>query len=175
VPALRQIVDVALRVWLTKNGGDPTKVQVVESAFAEMGPGIDRGTFAGAIISEPSLTNALKHNDVRVLGDPYAAIAPEYAVAGWVTTTAFQQKNPELVRRVAAALMESARWANAHHTESALTISRVTKVDVDTIRNGMRPTFGEELRAGELQPALDAALKYGFLTRPVTANEMFGH
>ena len=114
VPALRQIADVALRVWVTKTGGDPAKVQVVESPFPDMGPGIDRGTFSAAIISEPSLTNALKHNDVRLLADPYQSIAPEYAVAGWITTQAFQQKNPELVRKLAAALMESGRWANTH-------------------------------------------------------------
>jgi len=174
VPALKQIVDLALRVWLTQGGADPDKVQVVESSFADMAPGIERGRFGAAVISEPSLTNAMKHADVRSIGDPYATLGPSYTIAGWITTTAFQQKYPESVRKVTAALLESARWANTHHDQTAVIVSRITKIDVDTIRNEVRPPFAEEIRPQDLQPQLDAAYKFGFLTRAVSAGELFG-
>jgi NitT/TauT family transport system substrate-binding protein len=174
VPALKQIVDLALRVWLQQNGADPDKVQVVESSFADMAPGVNRGTFAAAVISEPSLSNALKHQDMRSIGDPYATLGPSYTIAGWITTTGFQQKYPETVRKVTAALLESARWANAHHDQTAVIVSRITKIPVETIREETRPPFAEEIRPQELQPQLDAAYKYGFLTRQVSAGELFG-
>lgn len=174
IPALRQVVDLALRVWLTKGGADPAKVQIVEAPFPEMGPGVERGIYGAAIISEPSLSNALKNNNLRSLGDPYASIAPEYPIGGWATTTGFVQKNPALVQKVAAALIETARWANTHHDETAQMIARVTKIDPETIRHGYRVVYGTQIRASEIQPQLDAALKFGFLTRPVTVAELLG-
>jgi NitT/TauT family transport system substrate-binding protein len=174
VPALKQTADLGVRVWLTKGGADLARVQIIEASFAEMGPGLERGTYAAATISEPSLTNAMNHNLVRAIADPYSAIAPEYMLAGWFTTLPYLQKNPELVRKVAAALVEAARWANTHHNESAAIVSRITKVDLDTIRGETRPIYGEELKLAQIQPQLDAAFKFGFLTRAVTASELIG-
>jgi NitT/TauT family transport system substrate-binding protein len=174
VPALKQVVDLAVKVWMTKEGADPAKAQLVESSFADMGPGLERGTFAAAVISEPSLTAAMNRNTLRVLGNPYGAIAPEYTIAGWITTTSFRDKNPELIRKVADALFESARWANTHPNETAAIVSRITKVDIETIRNEKRPVFEERLNLAELQPQLDAAIKFGYLTRAVTVNELVG-
>lgn len=174
VPALKQVVDLAVRVWFAKNGADPAKAQIVETAFADMGPGVERGTYAAAAISEPSLTNAMNHNDLRVIGDVYGAISPEYVIAGWITTTPYRDKNPDVVRKVAAALLDSARWANTHRNETAAIVSRITKVDLETIRNEVRPFYEEQLSFAALQPQLDAALKFGFLTRAVSANELVG-
>jgi NitT/TauT family transport system substrate-binding protein len=174
VPALRQVADLAARAWLAKGGADVSKVQIVETAFSDMGPGIDRGTYAAAIISEPALTNALRNGNLRSLADPYQAIAPEYLVAVWFTTVQYAEKNPELIRKVAAALTEAGRWANTHHNETAAIVSRITKVDVETIRNGIRPIYGSDLRASEIQPQLDVALKFGFISRAVSVNELMG-
>jgi NitT/TauT family transport system substrate-binding protein len=174
VPALKQVVDLAVRVWMAKNGADPTKAQIVETAFADMGPGLERGTFAAAAISEPSLTYAMTRNNLRVIGDAYGAIAPEFTIAGWITTTLFREKNPEIVRKVAAVLLESAKWANTHRNETAAIVSRITKVDVETIRSEVRPLYEEQLSLPEIQPQLDAAIKFGFLTRAMTASELVG-
>jgi NitT/TauT family transport system substrate-binding protein len=174
VPALKQIVDLALRAWLTQGGADPDKVQVVEASFADMGPGVVRGTYGAAVISEPSLTNAMTHDDIRSIGNPYGTLGPSYTIAGWITTTGFQQKYPDVIRKVTAALLESARWANTHHEQSAAIVARITKIDIDTIRNETRPPFAEDIRMADLQPQLDAAYKFGFLSRPVSAGELFG-
>jgi NitT/TauT family transport system substrate-binding protein len=174
VPALRQVADLAVRVWLSKGGADPAKVQIVEAPFPEMGAGVERGTYAGAAISEPALSAALNRNVVRSLADPYAAIAPEYAIAGWFTTAAYLQKYPDAVRRAAAALMESGRWANTHRSETAAIVARITKTDAEAIRNAPRPLFGEDMKLAEIQPQLDAAFKFGFLSRAVSASELAG-
>jgi NitT/TauT family transport system substrate-binding protein len=171
VPSLRQAADLALRVWLAAGGADVAKVRIVESSFAEMGAGIERGLFAGATISDPALTNALKKNDVKRFADIFAAISPEHMVAAWFTTQQYLQSNPDGVKRVAAALTDSAKWANTHHNETALIVSKLTKVDLDVIKSESRPIYGEVLRASDLQPQLDAAFKAGWLSRAVNAGE----
>jgi ABC-type nitrate/sulfonate/bicarbonate transport system substrate-binding protein len=96
-------------------------------------------------------------------------------LAAWFTTKAYADKNPDLVRKVAAALTEAGAWANAHQSDSAVIVAKVNKIDVDTIRGEVRPVYAETIRLNEIQPQLDAGYKFGFLTRPVTASELMGH
>lgn len=175
VPSLQQAADLAIRVWLIRNGADLSKVRIVEAPFIEMGPGLERGTFAGATISDPALTGALKKNAIRPMADFFSAIAREHMVAVWFTTRAFQQANPEAVRRVAAALTEAGRWANQHPDASAPIVARVAKIDIDVIHAEHRTIYGEHMRPDDLQPQLDAAFKYGFLSRQVSAAEFLPH
>lgn len=74
-------------------------------------------------------------------------------------------------RRVAAALTEAGRWANQHPDASARIVARVAKIDLDVIHAEHRTIYGEHMRADDLQPQLDAAFKFGFLSRPVSAAE----
>jgi NitT/TauT family transport system substrate-binding protein len=175
VPALKQTADLAVRAWLAKGGEDPARVHIVEAAFSEMGPMVERGTYAAATLSEPSMTKSMKAGLVRCDIDPFQAIAPSFMFAAWFTTKEFAEKNPDIVKKIAAALTEAGRWANAHHFESAAIVSKVNKVDVDTIRAEVRPIYSTEIKFGEIQPQLDAGFKFGFLTRAVQANELMGH
>ena len=172
VPALKQTADLAVRAWLEKGGEDPARVHIIEAPFAEMGPSVARGTYEGATLSEPSLTKSVKAGIVKCPIDPFQAIAPAFTFSAWFTTKEFAAKNPEAVKRVAAALTEAGKWANTHHFESAAIVSRVNKVDVDTIRAEVRPVFADEIRTAEIQPQLDVGYKFGFLTRPVNTSEL---
>jgi NitT/TauT family transport system substrate-binding protein len=172
VPSLGSSGDLALRLWLFQAGVDPAKARIVETPFGTMGPGVESGRFDAAEISEPALTAALGANNLRSVGDPFLSFGPEMLVAGWFATTAFVQKNAELVRRVAAVLIEAGRWSNAHHDESAVILARLTGIDVAVIRRMARSIFVDELRVGQIQSQLDAALKFGFITRAVGAAEL---
>jgi NitT/TauT family transport system substrate-binding protein len=174
VPALKQTADLAVRAWLAKGGEEISRVHIIEAPFAEMGPSVERGTYAGATLSEPAMTKSVKDGIVRCMADPFQAIAPAYMFSAWFTTKDFAEKNPEVVKKVAAALTDAGKWANAHHFESAAIVSRVNKVDVDTIRAEVRPLYAPEIRLSEIQPQLDAGFKFGFLTRPVQASELLG-
>jgi NitT/TauT family transport system substrate-binding protein len=174
IPALKQTADLAVRVWLTQGGMDPARVHIIEAPFPEMAASVQRGVYAAAAISEPSLNRAITSGGVRCFADPYGAIAPQYMFAAWFATKAFADKYPDLVRKIGAALTEAGIWANSHHFASAEVVSRVNRVDVDTIRAEVRPVYAEEIKISEIQPQLDAGYKYGFLTRPVNATELLG-
>lgn len=53
-------------------------------------------------------------------------------------------------------------------------LAQVSKIDLETIRHGFRTVYVTDIRASQIQPQLDAALKFGFLTRPVTVAELLG-
>lgn len=174
VPALKQIVDVALFAWMAKNGADWRSVQLVEVPFPQMGPGIQNGRFDAAMIAEPSLTNALSLGLVRVLTNPFLAIGPVFTAAGWITTKSYMQRNPEVVRKVGEALMKAGAWANTHHDQTAEIVSRITKIKLETILHEPRPVYAESMRSANLQIQLDAALKFGLIDKPLAARELLG-
>jgi NitT/TauT family transport system substrate-binding protein len=172
VNALKTLSEVALDLWLTQNGADVAKVHTIEIIFAEMGVALERGTVAAALISEPALSIALKSGAVRSLLDPYAAIAPQFLISGWFSTTAFVQRSPEHIKRFQAAIYEAGRWANEHHNESAAILAKYAKMDVDIIRGMGRCPFADQLRAADIQPQLDVAVKVGMVPRAMNATEI---
>jgi NitT/TauT family transport system substrate-binding protein len=170
--SLRTLQEAALMLWLAKGGADVSKVKVVEIVAAEQGAAIERGTIDAAVLGEPSQSIAIKTGNLRVLADPYAAIAPQFLVSGWFSTIPWVQKNPDVVKRFQTAIYEAGRWANGHHNESAVILSKYTKMDVEIIRAMGRCPFTDQLRISDIQPHLDAAVKVGIIPRAMSASEL---
>ena len=169
--AIRTGSELALDVYLTKNGVEVSSVKTIEVAAAEMGQAVERGTVDAFIAGEPALSFALHQNAVRVFVDPMQYIAPRFMYSGWFATAQYARANPDLIKRFAAAIYETGKWSNAHHAETAQIISKYTKLDVATANNMVRADFSEDLRLSELQPLLDQAAKFKYISRPMTVNE----
>ena len=172
VNALKTLSEVALDLWLASNGADAAKVHTVETTFSEMGATIERGTVAAAVISEPALSIALKSGNLRSLGDPFAAIAPQFLISGWFGTSTFVQKSPDLVKKFQTAIVEAGRWANEHHNESAAVLAKYAKMDVEVIRAMGRCPYTDQLRVSDIQPQLEVALKFGIIPKAMSAADL---
>lgn len=172
VNALRTSSEELLDAWLAKNGADLSKVHTVEMGFSEMGAALKRGTIAAAVISEPALSAALHSHAIKVFANPTGAIADQFLLSAWFTTRQFEAANPALMARFASAIYAAARWANGHHDDSAAILAKYAKVDVDAVRAMTRAPYAYALRVGDLQPQLDAGLKFGLLQRAVAGREL---
>lgn len=175
VSALKDLTQLGALAWLTKNGADVSKITWVELPFAEMGPAVERGTVAGAVISEPSLSAAKSKGLVRVLGKAFDAISPQFLIGAWFTTTSFAQKNPDLIKRFVSAIYETARWANAHQDQSGEILAKYSKITPEAVHAMARSTYAVSLTPAILQPPLDLAFKNSVIVRAVGANELIFH
>lgn len=175
VNALKTLSEVALDLWLSRNGADVDKIHAVETVFSEMGPSLERGTVAAAVISEPALSIALHAQNVRSLGDPFSAIAPQFLISGWFATRGFVAKSPDLVKKFQSAMSEASRWANDHHNESGTILAKYAKMDVDVIHGMGRCPFADQLRAADIQPQLDVAAKFAIIPKPMSASDLIVH
>jgi NitT/TauT family transport system substrate-binding protein len=172
VSGLRTLTEVALDVWLTQNSADPKKVARVEVVPSAMGAALSRGTVDAGGLSEPWLTIAQQNGNLRRLADTYQAIAPRVLFSCWYTTSAFAQRNQNVIRRAQSAMLEASRWANAHHDESAIILAKYSKIDLDVIRRMGRSEYADGLRASDLQPQLDAAYRFGIIPKPMNARDL---
>jgi NitT/TauT family transport system substrate-binding protein len=170
VNGLRNTPQLSTQAWIDKNGGDSKRVGFIEVPFLEMGEALVTGRVDAAFFAEPMLSEV--RDRLRVLGDPYGAIAPQFLTGSFFTTRTYAQAHPGVVVRVARALRQAATWANANPQDTAPILARVEKLDLARVRTMARSSYAEELRAADLQPPLDVATTYGVLTAPVDARAL---
>ena len=171
VVSLVSLMSSAVKSWLAQNGADVAKVKFVEMPFPQMPPALARGTLAAATLSEPIMSDATA-NDARIFGKPYDAIGKQFLISDWFSTRDWVAKNPDAAKRFVGAIYDAARWANAHHDDSAAILSKYTKIDVDRIRRMNRCMYATDLRAAQVQPVLDTAFKYKALETATSAAGM---
>lgn len=171
--ALGDQAQAGIEAWLDKGGADAAKVKFVEVFFFEMAAALAQGRVDAAMIPEPALTVATSPGGpARIFAKPFDAIAPLFLIGVWFAPSEWIRRNTEAARRFASAIYETARWANAHHDESATIIAGVSKIDPATVRRMTRAVYAESVTPALLQPAFDAAYKYKLMTKPVKADDL---
>ena len=170
--ALKDISALGAQGYLADHGADVSKVQFIELGFAEMGPALQKGTIAAGLISEPSLTAATTAGYARPFANVFDAIAKRFYISGWFTLEDWYKNHTAAAKQFASAMYETARWANAHQTDSAAILAKYSKLKPDVARIMARATYDTTLNPAYLQPALQLAARAKLTDRLVTAAEM---
>jgi NitT/TauT family transport system substrate-binding protein len=170
VTTLNGGLQLAASTWIDKNGGDSKSVHFVELPNSEMSAALKQGRIDAAMLAEPALSQAKA--DVDVLGDAFGAIAPHWTVGVFVASKSWVEANPDVAHRFVQAMVETARWANTHRTDTAKILSPLLGVDPAVFSTMVRSTYDDVLSAQHLQPQLDVAYKYGQLKTPFDARQI---
>ncbi|HEV8020551.1 MAG TPA: ABC transporter substrate-binding protein [Candidatus Lustribacter sp.] len=172
VPALHDFDEVSTRAWIDATGGDSKTVKFIELPSSAVLASLLAGRVKAAFLSDPFLTSAVASGRTKVIAHPNASIAPRFLITCYCSTETFVDKNRAAIRRFADALGRSATYTNAHHAEVLATVAPFWGVDPAVV-NAMTPTVGaSRLDPREIQPLLDAALRYGVIPAPITAKSM---
>jgi NitT/TauT family transport system substrate-binding protein len=173
--SLKDLATLAISSWVDKHGGDSKTLQFVEVPMSATGPALAEHRIYAASVTEPFLDAELAAGSVRSLGSAYGAISPHFLVAGWFATTSWQAAHPDLVRRFSRAFSEAAAYSNAHHAETAPLMADLTKIPLSVYSKlGQRAYIATSLKADDIQPLIDAAAKYGIISRSFPAQELIG-
>lgn len=170
ISGIKNITQVAVQAWLAQNGIDGAAVHFIELPFPQMGTALAAGRVDAAVIAEPDLSRSLAE-DGRILAPVYDAIGKNFLVGAWFSTGDWAKAHPDLVKRFAAAIAETAAWANHHHAESARILERYTKIPVSSATR--RVTWADRLDPGEIEPLIDATARASVLRAPFPATELF--
>ena len=171
VTALKDLTEVGVRAWLDRNGVDSKGVKFVESQMALMPPALGRGTYDAALMGEPYLS-ADGGKALRVLGDAYAVLAPQFLISNFFTTTTFYKANVPWIRRFVAVIYDTARWANANHAESGAIFVKESTFDAATLARMSRVEFATSLDPRYIDPVLAAMYKYEALDKKLTSADL---
>jgi NitT/TauT family transport system substrate-binding protein len=170
VGTLVSLTSISLRMWLAHNGADVASVRFVEMPFGDMPAALGRRTVAGAYFAEPLLTQNAA--DITLIAIPYSAIADSFPISLVVAGRAWLAQNPDLGRRLAGAIYETARWANQNRDRTAPILAKYSQLELELIRRMRRTPFATSLEPAMLQPILDAAAAYKLIDRPTSAADL---
>lgn len=165
---LKSLAALSIYEWVRKNGGDNTKIKLYEMNFAEMAPGLVRGTIPCALVGEPFLTGF--KDQLRRLGDTFAAIGESFYINNWYAARDWIGRNAPTARKLQNVFYETARYVNAHRDqpEIAAIEAKYTKIDAERVRVMAHNVFATSLEPRLMQPVLDIALRYKYIDRPIT-------
>jgi NitT/TauT family transport system substrate-binding protein len=170
VIALNSVSSISVQEWLHVNGADLAKVKIFEAPFPTMIPGLERGTFAAALMAEPFVT--LGAAQTRQVARTYDSIGKEFYVNAWFANRDWIKRSPDVARRFRTAIYETAQWANTHHPESAVMLADITKLPLENIRTMKRAIFATSLDTKLMQPVLDVGLRYKAIEKQVAAADL---
>ena len=163
---------VAAQAWIDKTGGDSSKAKFVEIPAPAAAEAVRQGRIDGVILTVPFLGQAMATGDFKVLTDSYSAIASTYLGLGWMTTQAYADAHPEIIAKFSRVIRDAALYVNAHHDETVQMMADLAKVDPSTLRNVTRVSFAPYLSAAQIQPVIDACVKYHVIDKPFYASEL---
>jgi NitT/TauT family transport system substrate-binding protein len=164
------IGQIATMAWLEKNGADPKAVKFIELPIAAQPAALESGRIDVALLAEPVLSEELATGKVRLFAKPYSALGSGWLIGAYFTTESWAKAHPDLVRKFAAVMEQTARWANAHQAESAKILEGYTKVHLGP--QVARAVYAERLLVRDIQPVIDAAARYGAISAPFPAAEL---
>jgi NitT/TauT family transport system substrate-binding protein len=170
--ALAGFDPVAISVWLDANGGDSKTVKYVELPQTESGAAIEQHRVAAALLNHPQVDAALEGGKLHSIGQPFAAVAPIYMIAGWFAMSDWIKSKHDAVQRFARIVEETAAYANTHHAETAPILADFSKTPLPVVQKMTRAILGTSLTPALIQPLIDASAKYGQLSRGFPASEV---
>jgi NitT/TauT family transport system substrate-binding protein len=171
VSGLGDIGSLGLRAWVEQHGGDPKSLRFVEVPLSAAAAAVDERRVAAAETSQPAFDAAIESGKVRAL-QALDAIAPTFLLACWFTTADYSAKHPDVVRAFSRAWAESATYTNAHHAETAVMMAEFTGVPVALVQRLRRAVAGVTLVPAQIQPVIDAAVKYGAIKQGFAARDL---
>jgi NitT/TauT family transport system substrate-binding protein len=164
---LGTLTEFAARAWIDGTGGDATTVKFIEMGYSSMPEALSAGRIAGSLVNEPYFQVVNKSG--KLLGYPYDYVAKDFLIAGWFATSQWAIDHPDLVAKFAAAMRDTATWANQpqNQARSAEILEKYTHIDPTVATTMIRVRFGDRLSAAAIQPQVDVSAKYaGFPTFP---------
>jgi len=172
VVALKDGNSLEIVAWIDSNGGDSSKVQLVEVPFATMAATVRRGTVAAAPIGQPALSIATKEGGLRQIGHPADVYGKSFMIGGYFAHIDWLQANKPLVRQFVNSIYDTARWANAHPDESGRILAKYSKMDPEVVRTMDREPYGDSFGPQQFQSYLDLGYKYKYVSSLMNAKDL---
>ena len=173
VSGLNDLNQLALSMWMDKNGGDSKTMKFLEIPNSAMATALAEHRVDVGGINEPELTAAREAGKVRILAPCYSAIADRFVVTLFFTNRDWAAKHPDALNRWIRTTYEAATYTNAHRAETVPLVSEITKIPPEIIQKISRVLCATSSDFSLLQPAIDAAAKYKSITSGFPAKDLF--
>ena len=172
VPSLNDMNSVAVRAWVDRNGGDWKSLKFVETPNSALEDALVRHRIDAASLTTPSLDASLEAGTTKSIGDALGAISPTFMGDAYVARPDWIAQHADAVQRYRRVVEAANGYFNTHPAESAPYVSEATKIELANVTKMKRSFLGTSLDPALIQPLIDAAAKYGGISRAFPARDL---
>jgi NitT/TauT family transport system substrate-binding protein len=133
---------------LIEKGVDPAQVNFVEVTFPTMSDALKSGSVDAVLTAEPFVTRIKGAGNGEVAVRYAADLARTEPIISYVTTRAFAEAHPDIVKAFRESIAESAPIVNTDRDKASAALAKFTKIPLEIIKLN-RPSIS--------QPALKPA------------------
>ncbi len=177
INATKNIVDLAVRRLLRKNGLSPEDVRFLEVPFPQMETVLKSGQVDAIAVAEPFWTFAIKNTNAKVLAYYFADVYNEVEITTWVADRKWVNQNRELTERLRRVLSEASEYLAdpKNETEIRQIIGTYTKTDEITVKQMGLPTFKAQLSIIGIKQIVDDMVAERFLSKPIPPDSIISN
>jgi NitT/TauT family transport system substrate-binding protein len=171
VNALKNLGDTTVRQSVRKAGGDPRGLQFEAMPFSAMPTALQNGQVDAAWVVEPQLSEAITMG-AQVVASNFVDTAPDLTVAMYFTGAALIAKDPDLVKRFTAAVLESLKYAGSHPDEVRAIVGTYTPIS-DTVRTAMiLPNWPNDINRPSVERLATLGREDGIFAKPPALDKL---
>jgi NitT/TauT family transport system substrate-binding protein len=172
---LQGIAHLSAQAWVDDGGGNSSTVKFLELPNRSMLAALEEGRIdVASVASSDYPLIGTPASTVRILGDPFNTISSRFLASAWIAARPWAAANADVVGRFAAAMQETAQWANTHHEESGAILMKESKVTPEGLRSmqRFRMSYGEAMEPQLIQPVIAMEVRYGAIPKPFPATDL---
>jgi NitT/TauT family transport system substrate-binding protein len=170
--ALNDINVVATQAWLEQHGVDSTSVKFVELPESAVSAALAQKRVDGSTVLNPVLAELLSGGKNRLVAPVFDGIAPRFMISGWFASADYVAKHRDIVERFERVMQQAEAYANTHHAETLDLVVQFTGIDAALVAGMTRPTYPVVLDPRDIQPLIDAEVKYKVIDKTFAAADL---
>lgn len=154
---------LALLSAVAKDGGDPSKVKLLELGIgAPLLQGLQQGNVDAIVGGEPTRTLALNAGG-EVMFYPFVKGLPNVPQSAYFTSTTFAKASPEVLSKFAAAIAEATEYAKTHEAEVRKLLPEFLNIDAALADKVRLPLWETTFETDDWQKLVDAGAKLSMI------------
>lgn len=166
VNALNGLLQMMGKAAVKADGGDPSKVRFIELGFPEALAALQAGKIDAMVGAEPFGTAAIA-SGFPPIASPYQAMSTRSMLTSSYFTSEPQLKaNPELFKKIRAAINESLDYAQQHPDEVRKQLPKFTKLGPEVAAKLILPSYLTAIPRDSVEMFSKAGNDFGMLTKP---------
>lgn len=173
VNSLKALGEVTIRASLDNNGVDSSTVKFVEIPFPDMPAALQAKRVDAIWPTEPFLT-AVQQGGNRIVFESFVETRPSLPTGQWVTTAEVQEKQPEVVEKFVAAIVQAQKFASENPDAVRKVVPEFAEIPPELLEAMTLPSWSTTSEADRdgLRTFAELARKYGVITDDVDVDAL---
>ncbi len=145
VPGIGGLLDVVMLEWVAVNGGDPSKINVVEISLPQTADVLKSGQVDGVAGVDPFLSRAVDLGVGKLVGD-FMTVVPPGTVGGiFVTTKAWADAHKDAIRGMQDALDDALVYIKSNQDSARASLAKYTPLPPKVVAGLKWPNLSTHL------------------------------